>query len=54
MFSSEPLLVSASNSKFTQVTRIYDHFQDKVYLFIIYIYVTACLIATFNQPLWSN
>jgi hypothetical protein len=40
------------NSEFTEVTRIYDHVQDKLYL--LYIYVTTCLIANFKQPLWSN
>jgi hypothetical protein len=39
-------------TEFTKVTRIYDIFHDKVYL--LYIYVTACLIANFKQLPCSN
>jgi hypothetical protein len=35
----------------TKVTRVYGHFQDKLYLFI---YLTSCLVANFKQSLWSN
>jgi hypothetical protein len=51
-------------TELTKVTKIYGHFEDKVYLFIIYVcegkvyllymYVTTCVIACFKQPLWSN
>jgi hypothetical protein len=36
----------------TKVSRVYDHFDVKVYL--LYIYLTACLVANFKQRLWSN
>jgi hypothetical protein len=36
----------------TKVARVYDHFEVKVYL--LYIYLTACLVANFKQRLWSN
>jgi hypothetical protein len=36
-----------------KVTSIYDHSQVKS-IYLLYIYVTACLVANFKQPLWNN
>jgi hypothetical protein len=33
------MFLTQIQTEFTEVTRIYDHFQDKVYLFIVYLFI---------------
>jgi hypothetical protein len=35
--SSFRMFLSETQTEFTKVTRIYDHYQDKVYLFIVHL-----------------
>jgi hypothetical protein len=50
--SSFKVFLPLIQAKCARVTRVYDNFQSKLFVFIYFL--TACLVANFKQPLWSN